>query len=346
MRPDHPVRFAAPSPASSLGAAQTPSAGPAALPPESSGWLAHFPVSLFGMTMGLMGYALALRSAGAMMASHMVFGLACAVFGLLATLFVAKALRQPQALKAEWNHPVRLAFFPAIAISGLLLARLVLEYAPSLANILWMLGAAAQFGLTLVIISAWISARPFGPESLSPAWFIPAVGNLVVPLAGVPLGHIEASWYFFAAGLTFWIILTTLVINRLIFHAPLPGKLRPTLVILIAPPAMAFLSWLLLTGPNPDALARILLNVAYLFAALVLFQLPGLLRLPFSISFWALSFPLAALTTASFRFAAMTGSVFHQSLGHAGLALLSLTVILLLWNTLRLALRGQICLPE
>jgi tellurite resistance protein len=36
-------------------------------------------------------------------------------------------------------------------------------------------------------------------------------------------------------------MLLTLVFNRIIFHDPLPGKLQPTLVILIAPPAVA--SW-------------------------------------------------------------------------------------------------------
>ena len=57
--------------------------------------------------------------------------------------------------------------------------------------------------------------------------------------------------------------------------------------------------------------------------ALVAVQLPRILRLPFAMSFWALSFPVAGLTIASFLYAEKTGSAAHLAIG-----------------------RGQICVPE
>jgi tellurite resistance protein len=138
----------------------------------------------------------------------------------------------------------------------------------------------------------------------------------------------------------------TLVFNRLIFHDPLPERLRPTLVILIAPPAVAFLAWLKLGGGTIDAPARLLLNIGYFFTALVAIQVPALLRLPFALSFWALSFPLAAIATASFRFAAITGSAPHRTAGFVLLALVVVAIAILVVRTIRAALAREICQPE
>ena len=314
--------------------------------PDRAMRLAHFPISFFGMTMGLFGLALALHAGGFASASGIAGWVAIAVLCGLGALYALKVLRHRDAVAEEWRHPVRLAFFPAVSISLLLCAALLRDGAPAAANAIWILGALSQAVLTLVVVNAWISHRAFGPAQMSPAWFIPAVGNVIAPLAGVPLGHGEISWYFFSVGLVFWLVLLTLVFNRLVFHEPLPGKLRPTLVILIAPPAVAFLAWLQLNGGVVDAAARLFFNAALFFAALVAIQVPALLRLPFALSFWALSFPLAALTTASFRYAAVTGSDSHRILGVALLVLLALTIAGLLLRTARAAAAHEICLPE
>ncbi|MHA3976492.1 SLAC1 anion channel family protein [Halovulum sp. GXIMD14794] len=314
--------------------------------PAPTSRLEHFPISFFGVTMGIFGLALALRVGGFATASQIIVWIGATVLALLLATLAAKALRYPSALAAEWRHPVRLAFFPATSISLLLLATALRTAWPGVAEVIWIVGATIQAGLTLVVISTWIGHTAFGPEHLSPAWFIPAIGNVVAPLAGVPLGHVELSWYFFSVGLLFWLVLLTLVFNRLVFHDPLPGKLRPTLVILVAPPAVAFLAWVQFNGGTVDAAARLLINAAYFFAALVSLQVPALLRLPFALSFWALSFPLAALTTASFRFAELSGSGLHHGLGLGLLALLAAAIASLVARTLRAAKAGEICQPE
>lgn len=265
---------------------------------------------------------------------------------LLGTVFALKAIRHPAAIVAGWSHPVRLAFFPAIAITLLLFATFLQEQAPGIAHAVWIVGATLQAILTLAVISVWISHRAFGQGQLSPAWFIPAVGNVIVPLAGVSLGHAEASWFFFSVGLLFWPVLLTLVFNRLIFHDPLPGKLRPTLVILVAPSAVAFLSWLPLTEGEIDGTARILINIGYFFNALITLQIPALARLPFSLQFWALSFPLAAITTASFRYAALAESGLQRAHGLGLLIALILAIVWLGVRTIQAALAGEICQSE
>lgn len=317
---------------------------------QSHSRLEHFPVTFFAIVMGMAGLSLALHAAeqafglGAL-ASGLAFGAAGLIFVVVSAIYALKLLRYPHAVRAEWNHPVRLAFFPAISISLLLLATLTLPHQAGLAETMWLVGIALQAVLTIAVISGWIGHRAFQTPHLSPAWFIPAVGNVIVPIAGVQMGYVEISWYFLSVGLIFWIVLLTLVMNRLIFHDPMPGRLQPTLVILIAPPAVGFVAWVHLTG-EVDAFARILMNGAYLFTLLVAVQLPRIVKLPFALSFWALSFPFAAVTIASFLFSRHTGSAAHHLFGTGLLAVLAVIIFALLIRTFRAIRADEICQPE
>jgi tellurite resistance protein len=78
----------------------------------------------------------------------------------------------------------------------------------------------------------------------------------------------------------------------------------------------------------------------------VALQVPALAKLPFALPFWALSFPLAAITTASFRYADLAQSDAHRLLGMGLLALLVLTIAGLSLRTIQAALAGEICQPE
>ncbi|WP_306151786.1 SLAC1 anion channel family protein [Roseovarius sp. MMSF_3281] len=318
--------------------------------PDNHSVLEHYPVTLFTIVMGMAGLALALRAGEqtlglTSLASGVVYLVTLAVFVVIAAGYTAKVIRFPNAVRSEWSHPVKLAFFPAISIGLLLLATATLPISRPVAHVMWLAGAAGQGILTLAVISGWIGARAFLHGHLSPAWFIPAVGNVIVPIAGAELGFVELSWFFLSVGLIFWIVLLTLVINRLVFHDPLPERLQPTLVILIAPPAVGFLAWVTLTG-GIDPFARILLNSGYFFALIVAVQLPRILRLPFAMSFWALSFPLAALTIASLHYAEATGSDVHRLAGLALLSILTVTLAGLLLRTLRAVTSGAVFQPE
>ena len=87
----------------------------------------HFPVALFAIVMGLTGLALAwlkLHHLGGAPAfiGNVLRLLASALFVFLAAMYLAKLVRHPQAVRADWMHPVKLNFFPAISIGLILLA--------------------------------------------------------------------------------------------------------------------------------------------------------------------------------------------------------------------------------
>ncbi|GAB4347774.1 MAG: SLAC1 anion channel family protein [Oricola sp.] len=312
--------------------------------------LENFPITFYAIVMGMLGLTLATHAAEkafgfGSMASLGVLAAAIAILAAVTAIYAAKFVAHRAAVVEEWRHPVKIAFFPTTSISVLLLAIAFMPYSLRAADTLWTIGAALQAVLTLSVIANWIGHKPYQPMHLGPAWFIPAVGNVVVPVAGATLGHTELSWLFFSAGLVFWVVLLTLVMNRLIFHDPLPARLMPTLVIMIAPPAVAFVAYFRLTG-DIDAFARILINIGYVFAAVVATQIGKFAKLPFALSWWALSFPVAALTIASFLYAEKTASPAHEFV--AGFLFAALVVIVagLLIKTAQAIAGRRICLPE
>lgn len=313
------------------------------------GRLIHFPVNFFAVVMGLSGLTLAtLRLEKATGLTNVIslstLVVAGAAGALITLLYILKAIRYPQAVRSEWHHPVRLAFFPAASISLLLLATATLPFARGTAFVLWSVGAALHLVVMLAVVAAWIGHRPFEPPHLNPAWFIPAVGNVIVPFAGVPLGFYEISWFFFSVGMMFWVILLTLIFNRLVFHNPLPERLLPTVVILIAPPAAGFIAYSNLNGLDP--FARVLFYTGVLSALLVVTQLPKLARVGFSLAWWAYSFPFAALTVATFIYADLIGSAVHRGAALALYALLAGIIALLCVRTILAIAAGKICKPE
>lgn len=317
---------------------------------ETHSRLAHFPVALFASVMGMAGLAMAWLKAGQL---EQVPGEIGAVLRALASLlfiglllvYLLKWLRHPAAVTAERAHPLKQNFFAAISISLVLLGTAWQHAAPELARGLWAGGAALHLIVTLWVMSGWIHHTHFQIQHANPAWFIPVVGNIMVPVAGVSFAHTDISWFFFSIGLVFWLVLMTIVLYRLFFHEPLPQRLTPTLFILLAPPSVGFLAWLALTD-SLDAFARLLYFTALFLALLLLSNALRFFRVPFFISAWAYSFPLAALTLASFEMGLRSGIGIYTALGGVLLALLSSVVCVLIVKTLQMALAGRICVAE
>lgn len=312
--------------------------------------LEHFPIALFSTVMGTTGLALAWQKAHIVLGMPAIVGaslrgVASALFVFLLVFYGLKALRYPQAVKMEMRHPIRVNFFPTVSISLLLLAIAYLETAPPIAFWFWVVGAVLHLSFTLAIFGSWIHHTHYDIKHANPAWFIPVVGNIIVPVAGVRLASPELSWFFFSIGLVFWIVLSTIVLYRLFFHEPLPARLAPTLFILLAPPSVGFIAYTHLTG-EVDAFARILYYTALFLALLLASNAVRFLRLPFFISAWAYSFPLAALTLATLVMHAHLPALGFSLLGVGLLAILSLVVFVLTVRTSIAIWRQQICVPE
>jgi tellurite resistance protein len=172
------------------------------------------------------------------------------------------------------------------------------------------------------------------------------VGNILVPVSGVPLGFVEISWFFFAVGLLFWIVMLSILMNRFFFHSPMASKLLPTLFILIAPPAVGFIAWTRLHKGVLDDMGKMLYYAALFTTLLLLFQVRAFMKVKFALPWWAYSFPTASITIATTLMLEKVGGLFFAVLTPLLLVFLSIMVLVLVYNTLVAGWRGEICVPE
>jgi len=309
--------------------------------------LTFFPVSFFATIMGMSGFTIAWNKAEHIFdpgfcISSGLHSLTPLLFVALTLIYATKMVKHPAAVMGELRHPVKLAFVPTFSIGLLLLATACLHVAPELSFWLWAVGAGVHLALTLYVLSSWMHHTQYEIVHLNPAWFIPVVGNIIVPIAGIHHASPEISWFFFSLGIFFWPILTAILFYRLIFHASLPDRLIPTLFIFIAPPAVGFISWYNLVG-GIDAFGRVLYFVGLVFTLLLATQIRYFVRLKFFMSWWAYSFPMAAITIATLIMAKETGLAFYTGLAAVLLGILTLIITGLLIRTGMAVVRHEIC---
>lgn len=317
---------------------------------SSSSKLEHFPVTLLPSVMGLVGLGVAYLKLQHMHHLQLPLGqgilyTASAWFGFILLGQAIRFVRFPAAVKKDWNHPIRVNFFPAISICFLLLAIGYQEMGlHSVSAILWYIGTPLHLVFLLAIMHRWFH-MPQVLKTLNPAWFIPVVGPILVPVAGSTIAHPEISWFFFATGLVYWIVLLAVFFYRILFHDPMPIKLLPTLFILIAPASVGFIAYMKLTG-SLDPMARILFYFG-VFTAIMLTVMVGEFRkVPFFLSWWGYTFPLDAFTLSLFMMYKSSQLVFFKQAATVMVAVTTLVILMVLFRTIALALQGGVCVPE
>lgn len=316
----------------------------------------------FSVVMGLVGLALAWQGAVPVMGESatgvaLVLGaLAAAVCVVLLGLSVWRFNRYPAALAEDLRHPVRHAFVAALPVSVLLLATLgaALGFVGTVLDGVWALGALGQLWATVWVLQRWLlaSPAPASPGGAAPAFWpgvtpvllIPVVGNVIAPLAGLPLGHPVWAMAQFGVGLLLWPVVVTLLLARRAVSGPLPERLLPTWFITVAPPSVIGLVALQLQLALPW--------VAMLWGMALFFLLwvGGIARQavsqPFSLSFWALSFPLAAFAGLTLRLSVVAAVPVLQMAGMVVLALASLVIFSLALGTYKGLRDGSLLAPE
>jgi tellurite resistance protein len=311
--------------------------------------LDYLPIGLFGSVMGLTGLSVAWRLAegryGAPAWPALVIGVfAVAAFLAVAAGYAVKAVTSFEAVRAEFRHPVAGALFGTALISLLLLPILLAPFSLALARAVWTVGAVGMIVFAWVVVGRWMSDRQQVAHA-TPAWIVPVVGLLDVPLA-IPALHLPSLHglmvFALAVGLFFAVPLFTLIFSRLLFEPPLPDAAKPSLLILVAPFAVGYSTYTTTTGQS-DVFAEAL----YMLTLFLLAVLLGLIRhlpvcCPFRVSWWAVSFPLAASAIAALRFAASEPSILSDAIAVALLGLATLVITGLLMRTLWGLARGEL----
>jgi len=313
--------------------------------------LAFFPINIFGAIMGFCGLTLSLKIAHETIEIPQIYYFSFAVltavlFALSTFAYLAKVIKHPQGMINEFNHPVAMHFFPTFSISLLLLGVIFKDLAFEPAQLMWGLGTVIQFSLLLYILNNWIHQEKWQITDMNPAWFIPVVGSIVIPIGAVHFANEHIGWFFFSVGIVFWMILNSVVMYRLFFHPPIMKILEPTLFILIAPPAVGFISYMSLQGmAGVNEFARILYYISLFLTLLLFTQIARFINIPFALSWWAYSFPLAAITIASFMMFEQTSFVFFKIIAIFLLSSLGALMLHLSIKTLLVIKHKKLCVP-
>lgn len=312
--------------------------------------LEFMPIQLFAIIMGLSGFAIMFAKAYHLLGlPYWIYTTILVVdtvlFLVIFTAYMFKLLLFTDAVKKEFYHPIKSSFMAAISISFLLLSIAYYDYAPTLSVLLWYIGTPLQLILTLIVIRYWIH-NDLQVVHSNPAWFIPIVGNVLVPIIGVEAAPMFVSLFFFSLGMFFWLVLFTMMMYRIVFHHPLAKKLIPTFFIFIAPPAVGFVSYFRITNGSIDMLSVFLYVVALFTLILLLFMIKMYDTKEFFISWWAYTFPLAAITIATLLMHMAFDNSFTYVLS-VGLILFTTVVVgFVTLKTLQACRAQKICIEE
>jgi tellurite resistance protein len=289
------------------------------------------PIRFAPAVMSLFGLALAWRALSDLGGWESGFGRLISIGALLLGLvtFGSIVLHQFRkgALRETFENP-QLRVLPACLSVGLmLLSALLAPHMPRLANAMIWIAALGHFLLLAWLINGWFRGG-LALEIISPVWFIPVVGNIVVPVGAIASGEVMLAWFGFSVGIVLWLMLLPIVFFRLIHGKRMPDELESTQMVLVAPPAIGSVSWSLLAGDQAVVPGVVLLSVAFF---LMLTMVPMVLRVisrPFVPANWAFGFPLAALSTGLATYSILLE---RSILIDVGLVILLLVSALILW---------------
>ncbi len=309
----------------------------------------HFPIAAFSSVMGLAGVSIALNKFYHLQWFPIWPYLVMLIISFLAFVIVSlmysmKAYKFYKEVGEDFKHRIRINFFSTITISFLLLSIAIYGIWPMVALPLWWIGFLGHTYIMMHTIKFWIQHN-FEIKTFNPAWFIPVVGNILIPVIGVDFIPRELAWFYYAIGFLFWIILLTIFMNRVIFHDQMPQKFMPTFFILLAPPAIGFLAYVRIIQ-SLDSFAYFMLFIAYFFAALLVMLHKSFKKLDFFVSWWAFLFPLASITIASVVAFQLTGVDIYKYLAWLFMLGALITLGIVSMKTIQAIRNETLCVEE
>lgn len=315
----------------------------------------YLPIPLFAVVMGLSGLTIVFQKAASNFGYPEVFGtiftfLTTFVFIGLSSAYLMKFINYKASVIQEFNHPIRLNFFPAISICLLLLSIIFEHISPISSQILWSIGTPIHFAFTIYVVRFWI-INNFEITHSNPAWFIPIVGNVLIPVLGAKYAGVEVATFFFSIGMFFWIVMFAIILNRIIFHHQLAAKFLPTLFIFIAPAGIGCIAYqkidFAISGTMQiNMFGYALFDIGLFFTILLFAMWKEFSKIGFSITWWAYTFPMAAITIATIMVFTITKSTILFWLSQTLILVTTLLVGIVLGKTIKAIQKREVCIQE
>ncbi len=285
--------------------------------------------------------------------------------------YVGRMVRHPDAALADLRNPTVGALYGTLPGGILVLAATFAAVGPTwfsaptvrtvVASLDWV-GVPLALAVSVLFAFLLFVRAELDPAVVNGSWFIPPVVTIVVPLVLTPLvpgasptsarALLFLAYGFWGMGFLLYLVLLTMLYQRLTLHALPHAGLAPSLWIGLGPLGVGALALLKLAAVSaavfgPDAAAmQLAANVVatmlwgfgawWLLAAVVL--LVHYLRsgpLPYGVGWWGFTFPLGAYTVATLALASTWSLTGLQWVGAGLFILLSCFWLVVVSGTVR-----------
>ncbi|MGW0546798.1 TDT family transporter [Streptomyces altiplanensis] len=290
------------------------------------------------------GAALPLSAPGLRTACALVWGLSAVLLGaLLAARAGHWAYHRDQA-EAHLLDPAVAPFYGCLSMALLAVGGATVTVggdvvgagaALSTGAALWCVGTAVGLAAAVVVPYLMVVRHRVEPGGASPVWLLPVVAPMVSAALGpqlvphLPEGQwreamLLACYAMFGLSLLATLLMLPLVLARLLHHGPLPLALTPTLFLVLGPLGQSTTAVNSLADVAPGAIgapyARALgafavlygvpvMGFALLWLALAAAMVVRAARggMPFTMTWWAFTFPVGTCVTGAAGLARHTG---------------------------------------
>lgn len=208
------------------------------------------------------------------LAASALHWLAIAMMSVLGIAAIYRLIRHGDAVMEQLRHPVEGSFYATFPIAMLVMAAVwtIRGVSPALIAPLWWTGALGTFAVSYVVLFGLFTSERLKLGMVTPAHFIPAVGLVVIPVAGAPLAAASEG-----------------VLRELAFALNMTG---------FGAGVFMYVGLLALT------MARHFLGAALWWLVLAVSMTIHNRRqgkLPFALSWWAFVFPIGACSVLAYR---------------------------------------------
>lgn len=307
----------------------------------------RIPPNLFGIAFGLSGLGEAWQAAGPVLGTPGAVADAIYILaaGVWVVLVAAYAAQGPRRMLADLRDPVLTPFASLAAITPMILAAALATAAFTAGRILVIIFLAVTIALGGWLTGQWI-AGDMTQDSMHPGYYLPTVAGGLVGADAAAQVHLHAlAEASFGIGILCWVLIGSLLLNRLFFRPLLPPPLVPTLAIEFAPPVVAGVAYSALTGGAVNFIAAALGGYAVLMAVVQLRFVPLYARLRFSPGFWSFTFAYAAGATDALLWITATKPAGARVYAAVVIALITALIAAIAARTVIAAVRGQF-LPQ
>lgn len=314
-------------------------------------------------------------------AARVVEALVAVLLVGLAVPYAARLLRYPREALADFRSPVLgplYATVPAGLLVGAVVAGaagpLLLSPAVVYDLVFWLawVGVPLTFVLSVAFMYAMLSQSRTSLAHVSGSWFIPPVANIVVPLVLSELAaHADPAtlrllvlvgYGFWGMGFLLFILVMSLLHDRLVLHPLPPASMAPSLVIGLGPVGVGALALVRLAaaaapvfGPLAGPVSALSLIAASMLwgfglwwffttaAVMVRYLIQG--PLPYGMGWWAFTFPLGAFAMATLSLARAWQLTDVEYMGVGLVALLLALWVVVAIRTIWASIRGEAWAP-